>query len=152
MVVIGNDPEERSAPQEYLAKEFEMKDLGTLKYFLGIEVSWSSKGIFLFQRKYSIDLLQETGMSACQPADTLVEEGLKLCIKSDQVPVDKERYQRLVGKLMDLAHTKLDLAYALSIVNQFIHNLGEQHINVVMCILRYWSPLQEREFYSLKTQ
>jgi hypothetical protein len=80
MVVTGNDPEERKNLQNYLSKEFEMKDLGPLKYFLGIEVSRSKKGIFLSQRKYTLDLLQETGMSACQPADTLVEEGLKLYV------------------------------------------------------------------------
>jgi hypothetical protein len=66
MVVTGNDPEERKALQNYLSKEFEMKDLGDLKYFLGIEVSRSNKGIFLSQRKYALDLLQETGMLACQ--------------------------------------------------------------------------------------
>ena len=47
---------------------------------------------FLTQRKYALDLLQETGMSACQPADTSVEKGLKLCVKSNQVPIDKGRY------------------------------------------------------------
>ena len=83
MVVTGNDPKEREALQDYLSREFEMKDLGPLKYFLGIEVSRSNKGIFLSQRKYALDLLQETGMSACQPADTPVEEGLKLCVGSD---------------------------------------------------------------------
>jgi hypothetical protein len=62
MVVTGNDPVERKALQSYLSKEFEMKDLGPLKYFLGIEVSRSNKGIFLCQRKYTLDLLQETGM------------------------------------------------------------------------------------------
>ena len=76
-------------------------------------------------------------MSACQPADTPVEEGLKLCVEIDQVPVDKGRYQRLVGRLMYLAHTRPDLAYALSIVSQFMHNPGEQHMNAVMRILRY---------------
>ena len=137
MVVIGNDLDERKALQSYLLSEFEMKDLDHLKYFIGIEVSLSDKGIFLSQRKYSLDLLQETGMSACQPADTPVEEGLKLCVETNQVLVDKGRYQRLVGRLMYLAHTRPDIAYALSIVSQFMHNLGEQHMNVVMRILRY---------------
>ena len=76
-------------------------------------------------------------MSACQPADTPVEEGLKLCVETNQVHVDKGRYHRLVGRLMYLAHTRPDLAYALSIVSQFMHNLEEQHMNAVMHILRY---------------
>ena len=137
MVVIGNNLDERSALKEYLSREFEMKDLGPLKYFLGIEVSRSNMGIFLSQRKYTLDLLQETGMSGCQPIDTPIEEGLKLCIEPNQVPVDKGKYQRLVGKLMYLAHTRPDLAYALSVVSQYMHNPREQHMNVVMRILRY---------------
>ena len=92
MVVTGNDPEERKALQNYLSREFEMKDLGPLKYFLGIEVSRSSEGIFLSQRKYALDLLQETGMSGCQPVNTLIEESLKLCVESNQVSTDKGRY------------------------------------------------------------
>ena len=57
MEVTGNDLDERKALQSYLSSEFEMKDLGHLKYFLGIEVSRSDKGIFLSQRKYALDLL-----------------------------------------------------------------------------------------------
>ena len=56
MIVIGNDLEERKALQSYLSKEFEM--IGSLKYFLGIEVSRSKEGIFLSQRKYALDLLK----------------------------------------------------------------------------------------------
>ncbi|RVW73201.1 Retrovirus-related Pol polyprotein from transposon RE1 [Vitis vinifera] len=137
MVVTGNDPEERKALQNYLSREFEMKDLGPLKYFLGIEVSRSSEGIFLSQRKYVLDLLQETGMSGCQPVNTPIEEGLKLCVEPNQVSTDKGRYQRLVGRFMYLAHTRPDLAYALSVVSQYMHNPGEQHMNAVMRILRY---------------
>ncbi|WJZ94996.1 hypothetical protein VitviT2T_013797 [Vitis vinifera] len=137
MVVTGNDPEERKALQNYLSREFKMKDLGPLKYFLGIEVSRSSEGIFLSQRKYALNLLQETGMSGCQPVNTPIEEGLKLCVELNQVSTDKGRYQRLVGRLMYLAHTRPDLAYALSVVSQYMHNPREQHMNAVMCILRY---------------
>ncbi|RVW22622.1 Retrovirus-related Pol polyprotein from transposon TNT 1-94 [Vitis vinifera] len=135
--VTGNDPEERKALQNYLSREFKMKDLGHLKYFLGIEVSRSSEGIFLSQIKYVLDLLQKTGMSGCQPVNTPIEEGLKLCVEPNQVSTDKGRYQRLVGRLMYLAHTRPDLAYALSVVSQYMYNLGEQHMNAVMRILRY---------------
>ena len=76
-------------------------------------------------------------MSSCQPADTPVEEGLKLCVETNQVPVNKGRYQSLFGRLMYLAHTRPNLAYALSIVSQFMHNPEEQHMNAVMHILRY---------------
>ena len=61
-------------------------------------------------------------MSACQPTDTPVEEGLKLCVETNQVPFYKGRYQRLIGILMYLVHTRPDLAYALSIVSQFMRN------------------------------
>ncbi|XP_049364801.1 LOW QUALITY PROTEIN: uncharacterized protein LOC125829654 [Solanum verrucosum] len=116
MVVTGTDPEERKALQSYLSKEFKLKDLGPLKFFLEIEVSRSSKGIFLSQKKYTLNLLKETGMTACQPADTPFEEGLKLIVEPNQIPVDKGRYQRLVGRLMYLAHTRPDLAYSLSVM------------------------------------
>ena len=92
MVVTGNDLDERKALQSYLSSEFKMNGLGHLKYFLEIEVSRSDKGIFLSQRKYALHLLQETGMSACQPSDTPVEKGLKLCVETNQVSVDKGRY------------------------------------------------------------
>ncbi|CAN6719358.1 unnamed protein product [Malus baccata var. baccata] len=114
MVVTGNDPEEKAALQKYLASEFEMKDLGALKYFLGIEVARSQQGIFLSQRKYVLDILTETGMLACKPADSPIELNHKLGEYPDQIPTNKERYQRIVGKLIYLAHTRPDIAYLVS--------------------------------------
>ncbi|CAL8152273.1 unnamed protein product [Prunus armeniaca] len=70
MIITGNDKQEISQLQDYLATEFEMKDLGGLKYFLGIEVARSQQGIFLSQRKYVLHLLTDTGMLDCKPADT----------------------------------------------------------------------------------
>lgn len=65
MIITGNDETKKVALQQYLSTEFEMKDLGSLKYFLGIEVSRSKDGIFLSQRKYTLDLLKDIGMEAC---------------------------------------------------------------------------------------
>ena len=97
MIITGNDKQEISQLQDYLATEFEMKDLGGLKYFLGIEVARSQQGIFLSQRKYVLDLLTDTGMLDCKLADTPIVQNHHLGEYPDQVPNNKERYQRLVG-------------------------------------------------------
>ena len=81
MMVTGNDLQEREALKKHLSREFEIKDLCELKYFLGIEVSRSSKDIFLSQRKYALDLLSEIVMFTCQPSDTPIEEGLSWKLK-----------------------------------------------------------------------
>ncbi|RVX02625.1 Retrovirus-related Pol polyprotein from transposon TNT 1-94 [Vitis vinifera] len=73
---------------------------------------------------------KETGMSGCQPVNTPIEECLKLCVESNQVSTDKGRYQRLVGRLMYLAHTRPDLAYALSVVVNLVTWKSKKH-NVV---------------------
>lgn len=57
----------------YLAKEFEIKDIGKLRYFLRIEIGLSDKFIFISQRKYFLDLLEETSKLGCQPTDSPVD-------------------------------------------------------------------------------
>jgi hypothetical protein len=114
-----------------------MKNLGGLKYFLGIEVSRNRNGIFLSQRKYILDLLAEIGMLDCKPADTPVIQNSKLGIDPNQVPTNKETYQRLVGKLIYLSHTRPDIAYVVSCVSQFMHAPSEEHMEAVLRIIRY---------------
>ena len=70
IVLTGNDMTEIMNLKRYLAKEFEIKDFGDLRYFLGIEIAKSKNGIFIFQRKYVLDLLMETGILGCKPIDT----------------------------------------------------------------------------------
>ncbi|KAA0035040.1 putative mitochondrial protein [Cucumis melo var. makuwa] len=80
-----------------MGDEFQIKDLENLKYFFGMEVARSKEGISVSQRKYTLDLLVETGMLGCRPADTSIEFNCKLGNSNDQVSVDKEQYQRLVA-------------------------------------------------------
>ena len=73
IVLTCDDMEGMQELKKYLAKEFEIKDLGNLKFFLGIEVARSKHGIFISQRKYVLDLLQETGMLGSKACDTPME-------------------------------------------------------------------------------
>jgi hypothetical protein len=104
IVITRDDTNEIVNLKKHLAQEFEVKDLGQLKYFLGIEISRGPKGMFLSQRKYVLDLLKETGMLCCRPAATPIEQNHRLS-KEGGTPVDKECYQRLVGRLIYLSHT-----------------------------------------------
>ena len=137
MIITGNDEEEIAQLKKNLATEFEMKDLGALKYFLGVEVLRSRKGIFINQRKYILDLLAEIGMVDCKPAETpiIVNHGLQ--IKEGAQLTDRERYQRLVGKLIYLSHTRPDIVYAVSIVSQFMHQPQHEHLEAALRIVRY---------------
>ncbi|RVW22667.1 Retrovirus-related Pol polyprotein from transposon TNT 1-94 [Vitis vinifera] len=75
------------------------KDLGKLKYFLGIEIAQSSSGVVLSQRKYALDILEETGMLDCKPVDTPMDPNVKLVPGQGEPLGDPVRYRRLVGKL-----------------------------------------------------
>jgi Reverse transcriptase (RNA-dependent DNA polymerase) len=136
IVLTGNDTVEMKRIKGSLAIEFEMKDLGPLCYFLGIEVASAPNEIFISQQKYILELLHETGMLGCRPANTPIDpnQGLKGGI-SDQV--DREQYQRLVGRLIYLSHTRPDISYAVSVVSRYMHDPRVVHQEAVDRILRY---------------
>ncbi|XP_017189749.2 uncharacterized mitochondrial protein AtMg00810-like [Malus domestica] len=137
IIITSDDTKEMMRLERNLAAKFEMKNLGDLKYFLGVEVARSSRGIFLSQRKYVLDLLKETGMLGCKPVDTPIVEKHYLGIYPDQEPVDKGRYQRLVGRMIYLSHTRLDIAYAVSVMSQFMHSPSVDYMAAIMRILAY---------------
>jgi len=136
IIITGDDTLEVVRLKENLRREFEIKDLGQLRYFLGIEVVRSPRGIVLSQRKYVLDLLDETGMLGCRSTTTPIEQNHKLGAESGH-PVDKERYQRLVGRLIYLCHTRPDITYAVSVVSRYMHDPRSDHMDAVYRILRY---------------
>ncbi|CAN1132933.1 Retrovirus-related Pol polyprotein from transposon TNT 1-94 [Linum perenne] len=137
IIITGDALDEIQKLKKYLATEFELKDLGELKYFLGMEVARSNQGILLSQRKYVLDLLKEAGMLGCKPSATPMEANKQMSREIDIPLVDKEGYQRLVGKLIYLGHTRPDISYSVGIVSQHMHNPNAEHMEMVLRILKY---------------
>ena len=136
IVLIGDDTNEIVQLKEKMRLDFEIKDLGNLKYFLGMEVARSKEGIYVSQIKHTLDLLTEIGMLGCRPADTPNEFNSKIGNTNDQVLVDKEQYQHLMGKLIYLSHTH-DIFFVVNVVNFFMQAPYEKLMEDVNIILRY---------------
>jgi hypothetical protein len=136
IVIIEVDFAEISILKKYLAQKFGVKDLGQLKYIFGIEISRGSKGLFLSQRKHVLDLLRDTCMLGCRPAATPIEQNHQLN-KDVGTHVDREVYQKLVGRLLSLSHTHPNIAFSVSVVSQFMHDPKSSHMDAIYHILRY---------------
>uniref|UniRef100_A0A2N9EXN8 4-alpha-glucanotransferase n=1 Tax=Fagus sylvatica TaxID=28930 RepID=A0A2N9EXN8_FAGSY len=137
IVITGSDKEGIQILINHLSSSFLTKDLGKLRYFLGIEVARSKASISLSQRKYTLDILQDTGYLGSKPVATPMEPNLKLMPDEGDFVDDPDTYRRLVGKLIYLTITRPDISYAVSIVSQFMTNPRVPHMNAVIRILKY---------------
>ncbi|XP_070035123.1 uncharacterized mitochondrial protein AtMg00810-like [Nicotiana tomentosiformis] len=108
--------------KQTLHSSFKVKDLGELRYFLGIEVLRSKEGILLTQRKYALQLISEAGLAAAKPIFTPIELNQKLTtmdydkhvgVKGYEELEDIGSYQRLIGKLLYLTITRPGLSFAV---------------------------------------
>ena len=116
MVICGNCETEIEHFKSFLQNKFKIKDLGELKYFLGIEVLKDSNGICLNKRKYCLELLHDYGLLACRPVLTPLPENIVLNHKEtddDKLLKNITSYQKLIGKLIYLTMTRTDIAYVV---------------------------------------
>ena len=137
IIVTGNDKKERQTLKQCLIKEFEIKELGMLKYFLRIKVAYSKQRIFISQQKYIKNLVKETRKLACKPASTPIDPNNNLGKVEEDVAVDREMYQHLVGRLIYLSHTRPNIAYIVSVITQFMHISKEVHPQAANQVLQY---------------
>jgi hypothetical protein len=104
----------------YLATEFEMKDIGLLHYFLGLEVWQVSGEIFLGQGKYAVEILRRFRMENCRSMATPMVTNLKKFITLDSELVDPRIYRQLIGSLIYLVNTRSNICFAENTLSQFM--------------------------------
>jgi hypothetical protein len=137
IILAGNSLSEFDRIKKVMDKEFRIKDLGQLKYFLGIEVAHSKSGISICQRKYCLDLLKDTGLIGSKPAPTPLDHSIKLHQDTSAAYEDIEGYRRLVGKLLYLTTTRPDIAFATQQLSQFLSAPTIVHYETACRIVKY---------------
>ena len=119
-IVTGNNLQMIIQTKQCLKDAFQIKDLGSLHYFLGIEVVRTKNKLNPSQRKYTLDLLQETGMLDSKPTETPKDSSLKLTIEEGDLFGDCACYRQLIGKLIYLTMTRSDISFIISVLSQFM--------------------------------
>ena len=141
IVLAGKSDKRIEEVKKTLAKQFDIKDMGKLHYFLGMKVIQNEETgeVWIGQPAYTESLLQKFGMEKAKPVSTPVDTSVKLVkATEDEDCVDHSLYQSAVGSLLYLSvGTRPDITYAVSNVAKFCAKPSKQHWTAVKRIMRY---------------
>jgi hypothetical protein len=109
----------------------------SLPHLHGFSVTRSSKGMFLSERQYALDLLQCAGMLDCNPSVTPIDMRCKLSADAGPLLPNPMEYRSFAGALQYLTLTRSDIAHTVQQACLYMHAPREPHLNLVKRILRY---------------
>jgi hypothetical protein len=135
MIITGDDLSRIQELKDFLSQNFKIKNLGHLSYFLGLEINSSDDDFYLTQAKYTSDLLSRAGLTDHKIVDTLIELNVHLTPSSGELLPDPTLYRQLIGSLVYLTVTRLDISYAVYQVSQFMSAPRSIHYAAIMRIL-----------------
>ena len=120
MIITGDDLSGIQELKDFLSQQFEMKDLGHLSYFLDLEITHSTDGLYITQAKYASKLLSRAGLTDSKTIDTLVELNAHLTSSGGKPLSNPSLYKPMVGSLAYLTVTRLDISYVVHQVSQYL--------------------------------
>lgn len=113
LLITINDDAALAQLKDLLHSEFKIKDLGSARFFLGLEISRSSEGIAVCQRKCALNLLEDSGLLGCKPSSILMDPNLNLTKTSETPLLQPTEYRELIGRLLYLTITRPDITFAV---------------------------------------
>ncbi|KAM3380920.1 hypothetical protein P3S68_006493 [Capsicum galapagoense] len=157
VLITGTDAHEISALKRFLNDTFKIKDLGKLHYFLGLEVIHTKDGALISQKKFLSDLLKEFNCTQYSHLSSPLDPNVKLKAKEGAPLSDPVYYRKLVGKLNFLTTTRMDIAYGVQHLSQFMQDPREPHLQAAYHLLRYLKKdpdlgvlMSNKEDYNIK--
>lgn len=137
LIYAGSDEKICIEFKESMKKEFDMSDLGRMKYFLGVQVSQTKEAISLSQERYAREVVKRFGLEEANPVQVPMVPGFALTKSGSGEEVDGSWYKSLVGSLMYLTVTRPDIVYVVCLVSRFMGKPREDHLMAAKRILRY---------------
>lgn len=114
-----------------------MSELGSLRYFLGLEIQRTIEGILVTQTKYVCDLLSKYGMIGAKPCASPISLHPPTTDDTPCSQEDVQSYQTIIGSLHYLTFSRPDIAFSVSKLSQFMHLPSHSHLVAAKRILRY---------------
>ncbi|XP_024029725.1 uncharacterized protein LOC112094033 [Morus notabilis] len=132
IIITGPSKSNIDSLKQFLHSQFKLKDLGSLRYFLGLEIAWSSTGIVLSQCHYT-----STGFLACNPASVPMDPCTRLTATDGPELPDASSYRRLIRRLLYLTLSRPDITFAVHKLSQFLAQPRVPHLHAAHHLLRY---------------
>lgn len=139
IIVTGPSSTHIDSVKLLLKSLFLLKDLGSVKYFLGLELARSTSGLMISQRKYCMQILEDTGFLNAKPAATPMDPNLHLSKQQGTMlsNEDATAYRRLIGRILYLQISRPDICYAVHCLSQFLSSPTTAHLHAANHLLRY---------------
>ncbi|XP_056862390.1 uncharacterized mitochondrial protein AtMg00810-like [Raphanus sativus] len=137
LLITGSSLEAILEFKHEMASKFEMSDLGLLTYYLGIDVIQYKGGIILKQDAYARKILDDAGMSSCNPTHVPLEINAQFSKASNEDKIDERAYRRSIGCLRYLLHTRPDLSFSVGVLSRYMQEPKTSHGSALKQVLRY---------------
>ncbi|XP_020243092.1 uncharacterized protein LOC109821314 [Asparagus officinalis] len=147
MIITTDYPATINHIKSHLQREFEVKDLGNLHYFHGLEINQTPCGYYLSQQKFATDIVNRAGLTDLKLARMPLELNVKLNATNGDPLFDVTKYRHLIGSLFYLTITRPDISHMVHVLSQFVTAPHSSYQLALLRVLRYIRETPSRALF-----